>query len=130
MEKVLPVNSGTILVTGGGADPEGELGELREAESRLIPRAMMAIQGYITDFAVFGDDYDTPDGTPIRDYIHVSDLADAHVAALRRLHSGGSGGAFNLGTGRGHSVQQVLDAIAAESRVTVEALRAPRRHRI
>ena len=68
-----------------GADPEGELGELREAESRLIPRAMMAIQGHITDFAVFGDDYDTPDGTPIRDYIHVSDLADAHVAALRRL---------------------------------------------
>ena len=98
-----------------GADPEGELGELRDPETHLIPRAMMAIQGYIHDFAVFGTDYDTPDGTPIRDYIHVSDLADAHVAALRRLLAGEAGGAFNLGTGRGHSVKQVLDAIAAET---------------
>ena len=64
-----------------GADPEGELGELRDPETHLIPRAMMAIQGYIPDFAVFGTDYDTPDGTAIRDYIHVSDLADAHVAS-------------------------------------------------
>ena len=88
---------------------------------------MMAIQGYITDFAVFGDDYDTPDGTPIRDYIHVSDLADAHVAALRRLLSGDPGGAFNLGTGRGHSVRQVLDAITAEAGVAVPTLRSSRR---
>ena len=76
-----------------GADPEGELGELRDPETHLIPRAMMAIQGHIHDFAVFGNDYDTPDGTAIRDYIHVSDLADAHVAALRRLLAGGAGGA-------------------------------------
>ena len=98
-----------------GADPDGELGELRDLETRLIPRAMMAIQGHISDFAVFGTDYDTPDGTAIRDYIHVSDLADAHVLALRRLIAGGAGGAFNLGTGQGYSVKQVLDAIAAET---------------
>ena len=104
-----------------------DVGELRDPETHLIPRAMMAIQGYITDFAVFGTDYDTPDGTPIRDYIHVSDLADAHVAALRRLLAGASGGAFNLGTGRGYSVKQVLDAIAAETGETVEILSAPRR---
>ena len=66
-----------------GADPDGEVGELRDPETHLIPRAMMAIQGYLSDFAVFGSDYPTPDGTAIRDYIHVSDLADAHVAALR-----------------------------------------------
>ena len=111
-----------------GADPDGELGELRDPETHLIPRAMMAIQGYISDFAVFGSDYDTPDGTPIRDYIHVSDLADAHVAALRRLLAGSSGSAaFNLGTGQGYSVKQVLDAIAAETGETLEILPGPRR---
>jgi UDP-glucose-4-epimerase GalE len=110
-----------------GADPDGELGELRDPETHLIPRAMMAIQGQITDFAVFGTDYDTPDGTPIRDYIHVSDLADAHVLALRRLMAGGPGGAFNLGTGRGYSVKQVLDAIATETGVRLNATEAPRR---
>ena len=98
-----------------GADPEAELGELRDPETHLIPRAMMAIQGHISDFAVFGSDYPTTDGTAIRDYIHVSDLAEAHVAALRRLLAGSPGGAFNLGTGRGFSVKQVLDAIGAET---------------
>ena len=66
-----------------GADPDFEVGELRDPETHLIPRAMMAIQGYLSDFAVFGSDYPTPDGTAIRDYIHVADLAEAHVAALR-----------------------------------------------
>jgi UDP-glucose-4-epimerase GalE len=110
-----------------GADPEGELGELREPETRLIPRAMMAIQGHINDFAMFGTDYDTPDGTPIRDYIHVSDLAEAHVLALRRLMAGGPGRAFNLGTGQGRSVKEVLDAIATETGVRLNATGAPRR---
>jgi UDP-arabinose 4-epimerase len=110
-----------------GADPEGELGELRDPETHLIPRAMMAIQGYIPDFAVFGSDYDTPDGTAVRDYIHVSDLADAHVAALFRLLAGEPGGAFNLGTGRGYSVKQVLDAIAAETGENLAVLRGQRR---
>ena len=76
---------------------------------------MMAIQAHIHDFAVFGTDCPTPNGTAIRDYVHVSDLADAHIAALRLLPTGKATGAFNLGTGSGYSVKQVLDAIAAET---------------
>lgn len=98
-----------------GADPDGEIGELRDPETHLIPRAMMALQGHIDDFAVFGSDFATPDGTAIRDYIHVAALAEAHVAALRRLLDGSPGGVFNLGTGRGYSVKQVLQAIEQET---------------
>ena len=98
-----------------GAEPSGELGELRDPETHLIPRAMMAIQGYVTDFVVFGTDYQTPDGTAIRDYVHVCDLADAHVTSVERLLEGGGNGSYNLGTGRGFSVTQVLDVIAAET---------------
>ena len=105
-----------------GADPDAEVGELREPETHLIPRAMMSIQGHLDDFEVFGSDYPTPDGTAIRDYIHVSDLADAHLAALRRLRDGKTSGAYNLGTGHGYSVREVLEAI---SRETGENLRAP-----
>ena len=79
----------------------------------------MTIQGHLSDFAVFGGDYPTPDGTAIRDYVHVADLADAHVAALRRLQDGKSGGAYNLGTGRGYSVREILDAIVAETGETL-----------
>ncbi len=68
-----------------GADPAGGIGEMRDVETHLIPRAMMALQGHVPDFAVFGDDYDTSDGTAIRDYIHVTDLAAAHVLALKLL---------------------------------------------
>jgi UDP-glucose-4-epimerase GalE len=110
-----------------GADPDAEIGEMHEVETRLIPRAMMAIQGHIDGFAVFGTDYDTPDGTAIRDYVHVSDLAEAHVVALRRLLAGGPGGAFNLGTGRGYSVREVLDAIAAEAGQTLRQVKMARR---
>ena len=110
-----------------GADPDSEIGELRDPETHLIPRAMMAVQGYLSNFAVFGSDYETPDGTAIRDYIHVSDLADAHVAALKRLLVGGESGAFNLGTGRGHSVKEVLAAIAAETREAMAVPTGPRR---
>ena len=110
-----------------GADPDGDLGELHEVETRLIPRAMMAAQGYLSDFAVFGTDHDTPDGTAIRDYIHVSDLADAHVLALRRLLARGSGGIFNLGTGQGYSVKQVLDAVSAETGLELHPKQARRR---
>jgi UDP-glucose-4-epimerase GalE len=110
-----------------GADPEGEVGELRDPETHLIPRALMAIQGHLSDFAVFGTDYPTPDGTAIRDYIHVSDLAEAHVKAVVRLLSGGEGGAFNLGSGRGHSVKEVLDAIATETGENLSVSEASRR---
>ena len=106
-----------------GADPDGGVGELRDPETHLIPRAMMSIQGYLPDFEVFGSDYPTPDGTAIRDYIHVADLAEAHVAALRRLELGEC--AYNLGTGRGYSVKQVLEAIASETGETLGLRRGP-----
>jgi UDP-glucose-4-epimerase GalE len=110
-----------------GADESGAIGELREHETHLIPRAMMALQGHVTDFAVFGDDYDTPDGTAIRDYIHVADLAAAHLLALKLLMQGHCGGAYNLGTGKGFSVREILAAIAAEAGRAVPHVIKPRR---
>ncbi len=95
-----------------GAHPSGEIGELHEPETHLIPRALMAANGEIDAIDVFGTDYPTPDGTAIRDYIHVCDLADAHVAALRYLEEGGETISLNLGTGRGHSVREILDMVA------------------
>jgi UDP-glucose-4-epimerase GalE len=109
-----------------GADPAGGIGELRDNETHLIPRAMMALQGHV-DFAVFGDDYDTPDGTAIRDYIHVTDLAAAHVAALKLLEEGHAGGSFNLGTGSGFSVREILTAIEQETGRAVPHTMKPRR---
>jgi UDP-arabinose 4-epimerase len=110
-----------------GADPDNEIGELRDPETHLIPRAMMALQGHISDFAVFGTDFETPDGTAIRDYVHVADLADAHVAALRQLLEGKPGGVFNLGTGRGYSVNEVLHAIERETGERLPGATGPRR---
>jgi len=98
-----------------GADPDGEIGEEHDPETHLVPRALMAITGRIDQLEIFGDDFATRDGTCIRDYIHVCDLAQAHIAALERLMAGGEPGAFNLGTGRGYSVREV---IAAVERVT------------
>lgn len=110
-----------------GADPAGDIGELREVETHLIPRAMMALQGHVADFAVFGDDYATPDGTAIRDYIHVTDLATAHLLALKLLLQGHSGGVLNLGTGDGFSVREILAAIATETGREVPHVVKPRR---
>ena len=110
-----------------GAAPAGDIGEMRDVETHLIPRAMMALQGHVPDFAVFGDDYDTPDGTAIRDYIHVTDLAAAHVQAIKLLLQGHSGGAFNLGTGKGFSVREILLSIAAETGRDVPHVVKPRR---
>jgi UDP-glucose 4-epimerase len=110
-----------------GADAGGGIGELRDNETHLIPRAMMALQGHVADFAVFGDDYDTPDGTAIRDYIHVTDLAAAHLLALQLLMQGHRGGAFNLGTGSGFSVREILAAIASETGREVPHTIKPRR---
>ena len=94
-----------------GAEPDGAHGEDHDPEERLIPRAMRAALGVGPPLELYGDDWPTPDGTCIRDYVHVLDLADAHVAALERLHRGEPGGAWNLGTGRGHSVREVLAAV-------------------
>ena len=110
-----------------GADASGTIGELRDPETHLIPRAMMALQGHVPDFAVFGDDYDTPDGTAIRDYIHVTDLAAAHVKALTLLLAGQAGGSFNLGTGQGFSVKEILAAIATVTGREVPHRIEPRR---
>jgi UDP-glucose-4-epimerase GalE len=110
-----------------GADASGGIGEKRHPETHLIPRAMMALQGHVADFAVFGDDYDTPDGTAIRDYIHVTDLAAAHILALKLLLQEHAGGAYNLGTGAGFSVREILSAIAAETGREVPHVIKPRR---
>ena len=105
-----------------GCDPDGEVGESHDPETHLVPRAILAAMGRVDEIAIFGDDYPTPDGTAVRDYVHVTDLADAHVAAARHLLGGGGGVAVNLGTGRGFSVREVLEAV---ERVT--GLRVPRR---
>jgi len=93
-----------------GADPEGALGEDHNPEIHVIPRAIDAALGRTT-FAIYGTDYDTPDGTCLRDYIHVTDLASAHVLALDALRSGQPSTAYNLGNGRPTSVRQVVDAV-------------------
>jgi UDP-glucose 4-epimerase len=93
-----------------GADEQGLAGEMHSPETHLIPSAFEAIQGKRPALEIYGDNYPTPDGTCVRDYIHVTDLADAHVQALEYL-SGGSSCALNLGTGRGHSVREVLALI-------------------
>jgi UDP-glucose-4-epimerase GalE len=102
-----------------GADPEGDLGEDHRPEAHLIPLAIAAARGG-GPLRVFGDDYATPDGTCLRDYIHVTDLVQAHVLALRHLEAGGASGLYNLGNGHPFSVK---DVIAAVERVT--GLRVP-----
>lgn len=92
-----------------GADPEGQLGERHEPETHLIPLVLRAASGRRPHISVFGRDYDTPDGTCIRDYVHVSDLCSAHWLALQSLVNGGASQAFNLGNGNGFSVQEVID---------------------
>lgn len=94
-----------------GADPDGETGEDHRPETHLIPRALLAAAGEVPCLELFGTDWPTPDGTCIRDYVHVSDLAEWHVAALSHLLAGRGPLALNLGTGRGWSVRQVLDSV-------------------
>lgn len=110
-----------------GADPDGGLGEAHEPETHLIPSALEAVAGLRDPLRLFGTDYPTPDGTCIRDYVHVTDLADAHVRALEALLAGGASGAYNLGTGTGHSNREVLDAVAAVMGKPVPVTEAPRR---
>ncbi|MEW5885072.1 MAG: UDP-glucose 4-epimerase GalE, partial [Armatimonadota bacterium] len=104
-----------------GADPDGELGEDHRPETHLIPLAIDAALGRREPLTVFGDDYDTPDGTCIRDYVHVSDLCDAHLLALQALDAAEPGyfRAYNVGTGIGHSVREVLDTVSEVAGVPV-----------
>jgi UDP-glucose-4-epimerase GalE len=109
-----------------GADPDGEIGEDHAPEIHLIPRAIEAATGG-RGLQVFGDDYPTPDGTCLRDYIHVTDLADAHVKALESIAGGGPSTAYNLGTGQPHSVKEVIDTVSRVTGRPVPWTLAPRR---
>jgi UDP-arabinose 4-epimerase len=110
-----------------GADPEGEIGEAHDPETHLIPLALEAAAGTGPGLKVFGKDYDTPDGTCIRDYIHVADLASAHVAALDRLRAGSGSCQINLGNGNGFSVLEVIRTIESVTGRKVPFEFAPRR---
>ena len=110
-----------------GADPDGEVGESHEPETHLIPLLCQAAEGKGAPLTVFGTDYDTADGTCVRDYIHVVDLADVHVLALRRLLEGGPSGVYNVGTGEGATVKQIIDAARAALGVEVPHSFGPRR---
>jgi UDP-glucose 4-epimerase len=110
-----------------GADPDGALGEMHEPETHLIPNILLSALGKRPALGIFGTDFPTPDGTAVRDYVHVADLADAHVLALRHLLATGPSEAVNLGTSRGYSVLEVVRAAEAVTgrKVPVELL--PRR---
>lgn len=110
-----------------GADESGEIGELHDPETHLIPAALKAITGEREELELFGSDYPTPDGTCIRDYVHVNDLADAHVLALRQIEGGGPSQALNLGTGVGCSVKEVVTMVEEVAGVKVPRRTAPRR---
>ena len=93
-----------------GADPDGELGERHIPETHLIPLVLQAASGRRDCITVFGDDYDTPDGTCVRDYIHINDLCSAHLLGLEHLVAGGESRAYNMGNGQGYSIKEVIDA--------------------
>jgi UDP-glucose 4-epimerase len=110
-----------------GAAEDGSLGEAHDPETHLIPLALAAAMGARPPLEVFGDDYDTPDGTCVRDYVHVMDLAAAHALAMDTMLAGSPGGAWNLGSERGHSVLQVLESVARVTGRPVPHHIAPRR---
>ena len=110
-----------------GADPDGETGEDHTPETHLVPLAIEAALGRRPHVELFGTDYPTPDGTAIRDYIHVADLAEAHVRALAHLRAGRGSACLNLGTGSGRSVREVIEAVQAVTRSVVPTRNAPRR---
>ncbi|WP_226779873.1 UDP-glucose 4-epimerase GalE [Oceaniglobus trochenteri] len=110
-----------------GADPDGMVGEAHDPETHLIPLMLHAIQGKRDALTVYGTDYDTPDGTCIRDYVHVCDLVDAHVLGLKWLEAGKGNRVFNLGTGRGFSVREVIEHSAIVTNRAVPVIDGKRR---
>lgn len=110
-----------------GADPEGQLGEMHDPETHLIPSILLYLLGKKDDFLIFGNDFPTPDGTAIRDYIHVTDLARAHVLALEKLMEQGQSQAINLGSSRGYSVLEVIKTVEKVTGKKVNLKFGPRR---
>lgn len=110
-----------------GADPEGQVGEFHQPETHLVPLMLDAIDGKRDGLTIFGTDYDTPDGTCIRDYVHVCDLVDAHVLGLEWLQDGKPNRVFNLGTGSGFSVREVIEHSREVTNQTVPFTEGPRR---
>jgi len=110
-----------------GADPDGETGEVHDPEPHLVPNVLRAAAGEARNLEIFGDDYPTPDGTAVRDYVHVMDLASAHIAALEHLARGGESLGLNLGTGRGASVREVVTAAEAVVGAPIPTRVSPRR---
>ncbi len=110
-----------------GADPDGELGEDHNPETHLIPLVLQTALGQRDCVKIFGTDYPTPDGTCVRDYIHINDLAQAHWLALEKLLDGSTGGCFNLGIGRGYSINEVIETAAKIAGKKINSQPAPRR---
>jgi UDP-arabinose 4-epimerase len=110
-----------------GADPDLQIGEDHDPETHIIPLVIHAALGKMPHFEIFGTDYDSYDGTSIRDYVHVTDLAEAHVLALRHLSNGGESIGMNLSTGRGYSIREVIAEVEKVSRRNVPLNEAPRR---
>ena len=110
-----------------GADPDGGIGEVHDPETHLLPLVLQTALGLRPHVQIFGTDYATPDGTCIRDYVHVTDLASAHLLALRHLQDGGASDAFNLGNGQGFSVREVVEKARQATGRTIATVDAPRR---
>ncbi|KEO83951.1 UDP-glucose 4-epimerase GalE [Tumebacillus flagellatus] len=110
-----------------GASEDGRIGEAHDPETHLIPLVLQAALGQRESLSIFGNDYDTPDGTCIRDYIHVRDLADAHALALQALADGKPSGSYNVGTGKGYSVLEIIEAARRITGREIPTVQAPRR---
>ena len=110
-----------------GADPDGEIGEFHQPETHLVPLILQAIDGQRDALTIFGTDYETPDGTCIRDYVDVCDLVDAHILGLRHLEGGGASSVFNLGTGSGFSVRAMIKEAGAITNRPVPVVEGDRR---
>lgn len=110
-----------------GADPSGEIGEFHQPETHLIPLVLDVALGKRSDVTIFGSDYDTKDGTCVRDYIHVCDLVDAHILGLEYLKRGGANQTFNLGTGEGFSVNEIINKVQDVTKTEIKKNNAPRR---
>ena len=119
--------SGCAISTPQAQTPLRDIGELHDPETHLIPIVLQTALGDRDSIAVYGTDYDTPDGTCVRDYIHVNDLADAHIRALDYLEAGNPSDVFNLGNGSGHSVRQIIDIARAVTGRDINVTYADRR---